>query len=156
MITITTVNQAIKKFVKVLRYGNRDFQTAQQYLPSGIDSKPVIGAKAAHATTSNKTEPIILGYRIESDKTNPGETRIFATNSAGVEIFQLLLKNNGTAEFGGNTDNLIRYLKLNEGLQAFITDLNSKLVTAFSGVGGSWPGTSLDISASKIDEIKTS
>ena len=68
----------------------------------------------------------------------------------------MLLKNDGTAEFGGNADNLVRFLQLDNGLQTFITDLNAKLVTAFTALGGSWPGTSLNISGAKIDEIKSS
>jgi hypothetical protein len=59
-------------------------------------------------------------------------------------------------EIDGSTDFMVRYLSLNTAMQTFITDLNAKLVTAFTGVGGSWPGTSLDISSAKIDEIKTS
>jgi len=156
MITLAKVNQATRAFIKVLRYGNADYQTSEQYLPYGVDSKPVNGINAAHATTSNNSDTIVFAYKIESSLTNPGEIRIYATDSDGVDVFSLLLKNDGTAEFGGNTDNLVRFLKLDNALQLFITDLNAKLVTALGAVGGSWPGTSLDISQSKIDEIKSS
>lgn len=156
MIILGRVKSATSEFVKILRYGKNDVQTSDQYLPFGVDSKPVNEQMAAQAKTSDKGETIILGYRIESDKTSPGEMRIFATDSDGNEVFDLLLKNDGTAEFGGNADNLIRFLELDNALQTFITDLNTKLVAAFTAVGGSWPGTSLNISGAKIDEIKSS
>jgi hypothetical protein len=161
MITITTVNQAIKEFIKVLRFGNSDYQTGQQYLPSGVDSKPTKGKKAAHATTTNKNDSIILGYRIESDITKPGEIRIFATDESGAEVFQLLLKNNGTAEFGGNSDNLVRFQKLQDemtSLANFMNEEYTKIATGISAGGGSYtPGiANIDISESKIEEIKTS
>ena len=155
MIILSRVKAATSEFVKILRYGKDDVQTSDQYLPAGIDSKPVKEQVAAQSTTDDKGETAILGYRIESDKTNEGEIRIFATDSDGNDVLDLLLKNDGTAEFGGNADNLIRFLALDNGLQSFITDLNAKLVTALTAVGGSWPGTSLDISGAKIDEIKS-
>ena len=156
MIILSRVKSATAEFVKILRYGKNDVQTSEQYLPAGIDSKPVNEQIAAQSETSDKGETVILGYHIESDKTNPGETRIFATDSDGVEVFSMYFKNDGTVEFGGNADNLVRFLQLDNSLQTFITDLNTKLGVAFTAVGGSWPGTSLNISGAKIDEIKSS
>lgn len=155
MIILSRVKAATSEFVKILRYGKNDVQTSDQYLPAGIDSKPVKEQIAAQGMTTDKGETVILGYHIESDKTNEGETRIFATDSDGNDVFDLLLKNDGTAEFGGNTDNLIRFLALDQGLQTFIADLNAKLATAFAAVPVAWPGTSLNISGAKIDEIKS-
>lgn len=64
-------------------------------------------------------------------------------------------KNNGTVlEINGNSDFAVGYTALNTALQTFITDLNAKLVTALSAAGSSWPGTSLDISGSKVDSVK--
>ena len=91
----------------------------------------------------------------KSEITNEGETRIYATDDNGAEVFDMYLKNNGTMEIKGTGDNLLKYLALNTSLQTFVTDLNAKLVIAFTAVAGSWPGTSIDISGSKIDEIKT-
>ncbi len=156
MIILSRVKSATSEFVKILRYGKNDVQTSDQYLPAGIDSKPVKEQMAVQGTTSDKGETVILGYLIESDKTNPGEFRIFATDSDGVEVFSMYFKNDGTVEFGGNADNLIRFTGLNTALQTFIGDLNTKLAAAFTALGGSWPGTSLDISGAKIDEIKSS
>ena len=69
-------------------------------------------------------------------------------------VLIILLLNTGIIELNGNADFTVRFNALNTALQTFITDLNTKLVTAFTGVGGTWPGTSLDISGAKVEEVK--
>jgi len=85
----------------------------------------------------------------------PGELRLFSKNSGGAEQAEIFLKADGSIELNGNTQKLTMYSFLNAGLQAFITDLNAKLVTALTAVGGSWPGTTLDITASETTTLKT-
>jgi len=155
MITITKLQAATDKFFKLLRNGKEDVITADQIAPSGIDSKPVKGSNVIHADTAIKGEGVALGLLYSSEKTNEGETRIYATDENGNEVFDLYLKNDGTMEISGSGDNLIKYLALNTALQSFVTDLNSKLGIAFTAVGGSWPGTSIDISNSRIEKVKT-
>lgn len=155
MIIFSRVRQAIGEFVKVLRYGSNDVQTAPQFLPFGIDSKPIKDALAAFVRSSNSEETAILGYLIQSEETEEGETRIYSTNAAGTPVFFIKLLKDGTCQIGGNADFMVRFNALDTALQTFITDLNTKLVTALGAVGGSWPGTSIDISGAKIEEIKT-
>lgn len=155
MITLTRVKQATSEFIKVLRYGKSDVQTSYNALPHGIDSKPVKNKIAIHATTGNKSESVILGYIDKSDNTSEGELRLYATDSTGTEVFSMLFKNDGTVEFGGNTDYMIRYNALNTALQSFVNNLNKKLTTALEGIPYTWPGVSVDISGAKIEEIKT-
>lgn len=155
MITITRVKQAATEFIKVLRFGKDDIQTAEPILPFGIDSKPVKDLLGVHADTMDEEASVVLGYILHSETTSEGETRIYATDTDGTEVFDIYLKNDGTCEFGGNVDFFIRYNALNTALQTFVTDLNTKLSAAFTALGGTWPGTSLDISDSKIDNIKS-
>lgn len=175
MITLTRVKQATQEFIKVLRFGKYDVQTSDPCLPHGIDSKPVKEDLAVHSETSNNRETVILGYIKKFDNTQEGETRIYATDQNGIEVFDIYLKNNGTCEFGGNLDNMVRYSKLaiafnqlKSELNAFVSVFNAHVhpiplaqaifpasippssVTATSGV----PSTA-DISPAKIDEIKT-
>lgn len=154
MIAITRVKQAVNEFVKVLRYGRSDIKTAEYVNPAGIESKPVKDDIAVHAETSSDSLTVCLGYIRPSETVKPGETLIYSTDSDGVRVFEMYFKNDGTIEIGGNTENAVFYSALNSGLQTFINDLNAKLVTAFSAVGGSWPGTSLDITDSKNDDVK--
>lgn len=155
MVSITRVKQAISQFVKVLRYGENDVQTSGQFLPFGIDSKPIKDMLAAQSTTSNREDTIIFGYLIESEETEEGETRIYSADATGETKFYIKLLRDGTCEIGGDVDNLVRFEALDQALQTFITDLNTNLVSALGAVGGSWPGTSLDITGAKIEEVKT-
>lgn len=156
MITKTRVRQAIGEFIKVLRYGKDDVQTASNVLPSGIDSKPVKGRLAIHVKTNANGEGCIIGYVDNSDKTNEGETRIYSTDSKGVEVFSIKLNNSGEVEFGGTADNFVRYSELNSALQTFVTNLNSKLTSATAAIPFTWVPETLNISAAKIDEVKCS
>lgn len=160
MITLSRVKSATEEFIKVLRFGKKDVQTCEPILPAGIDSKPMNEDLAVHSETQDRSDPICLGYVWKSDKTKPGEIRIFARGVDKSEKLYLYLKNDGTAEFGGAADNLVRYTKLNDALQNLITKINTelgKIQTGITGVGGTYVkvNVSVDISASKINEIKT-
>jgi hypothetical protein len=160
MITLSRVKAATEEFIKVLRFGKKDVQTCEPILPAGIDSKPLNEDLAVHGETQDRSDPICLGYVWKSSKTNPGEIRIFARGTDGSEKLYLYIKNDGTAEFGGNVDRLVRYQKLDDGLQALKTKINvelGKIQAAITGLGGAYAkvDVSVDISASKINEIKT-
>ncbi|MCJ7802743.1 MAG: hypothetical protein MUP82_10350 [Candidatus Marinimicrobia bacterium] len=174
MITLSRVKQATNKFVKILRFGKSDVQTSEQYAPAGIDSKPISDQLAIQSTTSDKSETIILGYKITGSQTNEGETRIFSTDSDGNEVFSILLKNDGTCEFGGDVDNMVRFSKLEEAYNqlkddhdSLVSTFNSHIHITTATIGPTpTPGTIApttttetpstgDISGAKIDEIKT-
>lgn len=168
---ISRVKEATKEAIKVLRFGKDDVQTADQYLPFGIDSKPVKETPAIWLKTSDKGEPVIIGYYGNSDQTNPGEARIYATDSSGTEVFSMLFKNDGTVEFGGSDDFLMRFNNSKaviDEIQQDIASLKqvfSSWVTApndggaaLKAASATWAGTPLQesIDNSKIEEIKTS
>ena len=157
---LSRVKEATKEFIKVLRFGKSDVQTADQCLPHGIDSKPVKEDLAIWTRTSSSEQSVVLGYLKESDRTNSGETRIYATDSLGVDQFDIKLTNSGQCELGGKKDNAVRYSPLNKGLQDFINNLNAELIkiqTGISSAGGAYTPANqqIDISNSKIDEIET-
>jgi hypothetical protein len=159
MISLSRVKEATSTFIKVLRYGKSDVQTIEPILPSGIDSKPLKEDLAVHSNTNDRSDPICLGYIWKSDKTQPGELRIFARGTDGSEKLYIYLKNDGTCEFGGNADNLVRFQKLDDELQAFKTKINTelgKIATGITGVGGAYSPTltTINISAAKISEVK--
>jgi hypothetical protein len=161
MITLSRVKQATKEFVKVLRYGRSDVVTADQYLPFGIDSKPIQDMIAARGKTRNSAEPIIFGYLIESEKTEEGEIRLYSSDSSGNEKVYVYIKKDGTIEIGGDTDNLVKYTPLNTAMNQLALDINAELVKISAGIttaGGAYTPEpiSIDISKSKVDEIKVS
>lgn len=170
--TLSKVLEATDAFIKVLRYGKSDIVTPRQYLAHGIDSKPVKGALALYSDTGNKGQLAVVGYLINSDKTKPGEVRLYSTDSSGVEKVAVHLTNDGIIEVGGNVDNMVRYSKLEEAFNE-LNDKHNALVNAFNShlhptaaVGPPSPPTPVpnvipaipsiaDISGSKIDEVKT-
>jgi len=159
MITLSRVKEATAEFIKVLRYGKSDVQTIEPILPSGIDSKPLKDDLAVHSNTNDRSDSVCLGYIWKSELTQHGEIRIFSRDSDGAEKTYMYLKNDGTIEFAGTVDNLIRYAKLNTALQDFKTKINTelgKIATGIAAGGGSYTPllTTIDISLSKITEFK--
>lgn len=149
-----------RRIAKVLRFGKHDTQTGFQSTPYGIDSNPIKGMRAIYSTTAQKGKTVIVGYINVDQLADPGELRLFSTDTNGELKFSIWLKADGTCEVGGNSDNLVRYIPLDQGLQNFKTEIQQELVKIATGIasaGGSYtPGTlSVDISASKIDEIKS-
>jgi hypothetical protein len=167
MITISRVKQAADTFIKVLRYGKADIQTALPVFPFGVISKPLKEQLAAQANTGSKNNPIVLGYIVaDASEVQPGETLLYSTN------FKVFLKEDGTAEIGGNTDNMVRFSDLETAYNQ-LKDDHDALVTAFNqhvhptaAPGAPSPPTPVpnvipatlstgDISDAKIEEIKT-
>lgn len=146
----------IKSFVR----GFRDVKTSFQISTWGDDSQPVKNADAIIADTANDETTVIIGYVTKNAKSNTGEKRIFATDENGNEVIDIYLKNDGTVEIAGNGDNMIRYKPLSDELYDFREDVQTELTkiqAALASVGGTYTPAilDLDISASKIDNVKT-
>jgi hypothetical protein len=168
------IDETGRRLIKSLGWGADDVQETLNVAPFGDDSCPVKDMVAIYATTSDIGNPVVIGYVNKNQIADVGEKRIFSTNADGVEQIALHLKNDGTAEFGGNTDFMVRYSELEVGFNALKSDFNSLVTsynshihittatvsaTAVPGVIAPTPSTgtpsTADISGSKIDEIKT-
>lgn len=158
---ISTAFDTVKRRItKVRRRGKDDVQTAIEIAPYGCDSNPIAGMRAIYSPTEDKGKKVIIGYINKDQLAEVGEHRLYSTDSNGVLKFFIWLKNDGTLEIGGNSDNAVRYSPLNTGLQQFKSDIQAQLALIATGIaagGGSYtPGTlTLDISNSKIQQIKT-
>lgn len=165
---LSRVKSATKEFIKVLVYGRNDVRTADNVAPHGIDSKPVENDLAIYAKTNNSAQSVIMGYLKNFTKTKAGETRLFATDSDGAELFEIFMKLDGICYFGGESDFMVRYSELETAYNQLKDDHNS-LVDAFNihvhasngviatPVPNKIPAipSSGDISGAKIDNIKT-
>lgn len=175
MILSKIISTTIKKgrlIIKILGLGNSDIKTAYNLLPFGIDSRATKGYRCIYSDTGINGEKILLGVICQNILTEIGETRIFSEDVNGNEVFSIHLKNDGTCEIGGNTDNLARYSILNDEINGLKTDFNN-FVSAFNqhvhataAVGTPSPpttvpsvipvsNTDVDISGSKIDSLLT-
>jgi hypothetical protein len=158
------IQQTGHRIVKAFGYGA---VTADIAMPFGEDSCPVKGMDAIYATTDSDEQPVIIGYINTNQIAGPGEKRQFSLKAITVGgkityqiAFYTHLKNDGTYEIGGNTKHMVRYEDLNLGLIETKNDINAELVkiqTAISSLGGTYlrSNVDMDISAAKIDEIKT-
>ena len=170
-VNATSFDKLKHRIVKLLRFGSRDVQTADEVSPFGIDSNPTKNMVAIYATTVEKGEQIVIGYLLPDKLAEVGETRIYSTDANGGLKFHVWLKNDGTLELGGNAKHLARYEELKAGFDQLKEDLNNIIVafnshmhaTAASGLPSPpTPGAGIPASAStasidssKIDEIKT-
>jgi hypothetical protein len=165
----TEIDKAKQRVVKFLRYGKHDFQTCLESGPFGIDSNPVKDLVAVYAQTGMNDTQVIIGYINRNQLAKVGEFRIYATDEKGELKTYQWLHSDGTMEIGGNSDNLVRYSKLEDVIKELHDD-NRKLKQAFANwapapndggsalkiAASSWLSTPLskEISLAKIKELK--
>ena len=168
---LTRVKQATSEFIKVLRYGKNDVQTADQISPFGIDSNPLKDMIAIYSPTISKGDTVILGYINRNQLAGIGETRLFSEDGNGDLSTYLWLRNNGIIEVGGDTDFMVRYSELETAFNQLKDDFDNHvhdgvIISVSGGSGAPAVGvtgnsgsptatTSADISGAKINEIKT-
>jgi hypothetical protein len=157
----TEIDNLGRRVSKVLRFGNRDVLTALEASPYGIDSNPVQGRIAIYADTGEKGKTVIVGYIDKNKLAEVGATRIYSTDANGTVKFALYMRADGTCEFGGTGDFLVRYEKMDDFMQSLKSDINTELVkiqTGITGVGGAYAPTPISINTSqaKISKIKVS
>lgn len=160
--------------VKFLRFGKGDVLTAKHSAPYGVDSNPIADMVAVYSTTKERGKGVVVGYINKNQLAEVGELRLFSTDSNGNEQFYTWLKNDGTMEIGGDTDNMVRFSELKTAFDelkndfnTFVNTYNSHIHVTTATVGATpTPGvisatvstgtpTAADINPAKIDEIKT-
>ena len=139
-------------------------KTVYEVAPFGDDSCPPQGADIITSDTVNDNCTVSVGVINNNQQAGPGEKRMYAVSVDDqgniTEAFYTWMKKDGTFEIGGAIDFAVRFNALNAGLQAQVTKMEGQLTLIAAGIataGGSYtPGDiSLDISAAKIDKIKT-
>ena len=128
--------------------------SALLFTVSGDDSPPLPDDKVFIVKKDGSGDYAIVGVLAMSQGAVPGEKKLYSRDSEGNLKSLIYIKKDGTIEINGNADNAVRFNSLDVGLQAFISDLNFKLTTAFATVPYTWPGSSIDIAGAKIEEVK--
>lgn len=158
---IETVKGVKKRLVKFLGLGKADFQEHIEFSPAGIDSNPIKDMVAVYGPTGENGKSAVLGYINRNQLAEAGEIRLYSQNSFGAVQFYIYVKKNGTVEFNGNADNLVRYTPLNTGLQNQATAINAELTKIAAAIAAIVPGlytptpVQVNITQSKITEMKT-
>jgi len=162
-----------ERLVKFLRFGKNDVQECQQGSSFGDDSNAPKDIIAIYSQTGEIGSPVVIGYINKNQLAGVGEKRIYSLKSNGDLSQYVWLKNDGTAEFGGNTDNFVRYSKLEDAFNRLKTDHNelvakwNAFVSAYAPgspstigtpptlVGSNVPVSTANIAPAKISELKT-
>lgn len=165
MIKVLKVTQTsfdkLKRLVVKAWNGKSDVRTALEATPYGIDSRPVKDMITMYLRSELDGSEYILGYLNKNRLADIGETRLFSTDADGGLKFYVWLKKDGTLQLGGSAHNLVRYAPLNTALQSEVTAINAEFTKIATALNALIPGiyvptpVTLDISASKINEIKT-
>lgn len=164
-----------KRLIKFLGLGRSDVQEKNQASPYGIDASPVKDMVAIVVPTSEQGKELIVGYINKNQIADTGEVRLYSTDDSGDMQIDLHLKKDGTAEFGGDSDFMVRFSALESAYNELRDDHNSLVATYNSHIhlttatigGSATPGviapttssetpSTGDISGAKIDEIKCS
>jgi hypothetical protein len=165
----TRFDELKRLLIKALRSGKSDVVEPKQLAPFGIDSNPIKDMIAVYGATGEKGKHYIIGYVRKDQLAGVGELRNYSTDEDGELKFYTWLKNDGTMEFNGDTDNLVRYAPLEAGFNKLRDDFNAHVqkynahghLGVQPGAGTSGIPALLDdpsaatIDAAKIDEMKT-
>lgn len=167
----TTVNNAGERIAKVLRLGKKDVQEIHVVAPFGDDSHPPKDVRAIYQETGIKGQAVLVGYINTDSIADEGERRIFSVDpSTGETKTFVHLKNDGTIEFNGNSDNIIGYKQTADSINEIKDDINAlkNAISSWTPVpndGGSALKFALasyisqpitqDISQGKKDDLKT-
>lgn len=160
MITLAKVkDSAVEKGMRILKVLQFGPKTADECSPFGEDSNPLKDMTAVFAKTSEAGEPVIIGYINKNQLAKVGEKRMYSLKEDGSISSYIWMKNDGKMELAGNTDNIVRFKPLEQGLHqqdALIMAELAKIATALAAVGSVYvPGTvQTQISPAKVDEIK--
>lgn len=146
--------------IKLIVAGNSDVRETDDCGIPGVDASPIKGMKAIYAQTQVEGEEVIIGYIIDQQQVASGEIKIYSQDDNGTQKFFAHFKKDGTCNFGGDQDNLVRYTGMDASVQKIVQFINQQLPLIAAGIatgGGSYtPGTlSVDTSSAKIEEIKT-
>ena len=163
----TDTNEQGTVTVKVLRAGSDDVRETEQITPFGFTGRPVKDRIAIYSKASTDGDDYIIGYLNLNSEIEVGESEMFSTDEQGNVVMAITLRNDGTAELGGDSDFLARFNELKAGFDELVSNFNTHLNnynahihTAPSGATGppsifSNP-SSASIDAAKIDNLKTS
>ncbi len=128
-------------------------ETAQVYGQAGFISRPPTGVKGVRLRIGSLD--IIIGafnYKVPLPD-NPGDTKIYSTDSDGNEASTIKLLADGTIEINGNADNAVSWTDLNTALQGLVTAINANFGTKLDGAGT--PGIlTLGLTGARVDEVK--
>lgn len=171
---IESVIESGLRFVKLLRYGEKDNVNTVQMSSFGEDFNVPEKYEALYVKTSNSEDPVCIGFvsKVFIDTLNAGEKQIFSTNEVGDTLKAYIrFLNDGMMHFNGDADFIAGFNDLKSGFDQLVNDFNNHLTNwnafaiSYTPGGPSAVGTpptantsttsSASIDSSKKDNLKT-
>ncbi len=168
MIFLTTVKNAILEVIsgKKLRtitatlFGPNDVKNYPESGPAGYDGSPITGLTAVFAKTNKSSASVFIGYVPTNQLSQPGESRIYATDANGVEKTRVWCHNDGTVELGGtgsagsNTNHATQYEALALAITNYFVAQNTAITTGVASAGGAYtPPATIDLTGAKLNKL---
>lgn len=156
----TAIASGIRR-VKTLVFGKSYTRNPTEIAPYGYDAAPIDGINSLYCDTTVNGVTVTVGYVNTQQKATTGESRIFATDSAGAFKFNVWLKSDGTVLIGDSdvpsayTNNLIKWTEFNSVLQAYLTAQNAAITAGVASAGGAYTApTAPNFTTAKTTKIK--
>lgn len=112
------------RLIKVERYGPTDILEMDEMTLWGYDGNVPTKVPGVMLETA-ADDPRVIGYILKVRKARKGEVRIYATDKDQVEKNYIWLRDDNTIEVGGDSDNMVRYSKLEEAFNELKADFNN-------------------------------
>ncbi len=136
-----------------------DIQTVELMRQAGEDTNPPDGSKVLILSVGDAWKIAVASDDGIVPSVNPGEKKLYSTNSGAIQAFINLLAD-GTIEINGSTDFAVRFTALETAFNQLKSDLNSHVHSGVTAGGASTmmpttPSTA-DITPAKVEEVKLS
>lgn len=156
---LTTVAGKKLRTITAVLFGPNDVKNAPECGPAGYDGSPITGLTAIFAKTTRRGDTVFLGYIPTNQLAQPGEARIYSTDSNGTEKAKIWIHGDGTVELGGtsgavNPNNATQYQALELAITNYLTLLNTAINTGIVGAGGAYvPPPAINLTPAKLTKI---
>ena len=154
----STVIKAAMRLVTAISFGKTRVQESNEAGPYGWDSCPIPGCAAVYMDTTSKGDNVIIGYVGKNQIAQPGESRMYCTDTNGTLKYFVYVKADKILIGNGTPVNhFVQWEALNTQLQAYFTDLNKAIGLGCTSGGGTYapPTSPLDLSTAKTTNILT-
>jgi hypothetical protein len=163
------------RVIKVSELSEDDVQTLDAVGAFGEDSNPPKDLRGVSLETGVRGESVILGFYGDFHDTEPGEKKIYSTESDGSAVAAFIkLLTDGTQEFNGSGNFLTKFNELETAFNTLkadydnlVTLYNAHIHTTTATVGAtavpgeiapttsSGSSSTADISGAKAENLKT-
>jgi hypothetical protein len=138
VLSFERVDELDEKSVQVkIDLGGGNVISPSQFGPAGLDAPPLEGDYAVTVDTPGDSGETVVGYADPENEgvAEGGECRVYSREENGDVAISIILKKDGTIEFGADTDNLVRYSELETAFNDLKTQVQTELTKIATTLG---------------------